>query len=62
MGMMLSIIQSYHMHKKYNLSKIKEKEEPECIEMYDLNENKKSRSNYIWETRCPNFVNRYLIL
>jgi hypothetical protein len=50
------------MHKNYNLSKIKEKEEPECIEMYDLNENKKSRSNYIWETRCPNFVNRYLIL
>jgi hypothetical protein len=62
MGMVLSIIQSYHMHKNYNLSKLKEKEQPEWIEMYDIIQNKKSRSNYIWETQCPNFVKHSLIL
>ena len=62
MGMMLSIIQSYHMHMNYNLSKLKEKEQPEWIEMYDITQNKKSRNNYIWENQCPNFVKHSLIL
>ncbi len=50
------------MHKNYHLSKLKEKEQPEWIEMYDITQNKKSRNNYIWETQCPNFVKHSLIL
>ena len=38
---MLSLILSYNMHKNYNLSKLKEKEQPEWIEMYDIIQNKK---------------------
>ena len=62
MGTMLSLMLSYNMHKNYNLSKIKEKKQPEWIEMYDIIQNKKSRNNYIWETQCPNFVKDSLIL